>query len=126
MNVISVEKVNVAVTKLRESLGAGLVSTDVWNVDDGMPIAGFNSQPVATALFNRITDVISDTLAESGFPALNKYYLLDLEGDKIVVVIPLGKYRAGMLVDKKKAQLGVVVSVALPKYVNGLEEAIRG
>ena len=48
MNVISVEKVNVAVTKLRESLGAGLVSTDVWNVDDGMPIAGFNSQPVAT------------------------------------------------------------------------------
>ena len=126
MNVISVEKANVAVTKLRESLGAGLVSTDVWNVDDGMPIAGFNSQPVATALFNRITDVISDTLAESGFPALNKYYLLDLEGDKIVVVIPLGKYRAGMLVDKKKAQLGVVVSVALPKYVNGLEEAIRG
>ena len=126
MSVISVEKANVAVTKLRESLGAGLVSTDVWNVDDGMPIAGFNSQPVATALFNRITDVISDTLAESGFPALNKYYLLDLEGDKIVVVIPLGKYRAGMLVDKKKAQLGVVVSVALPKYVNGLEEAIRG
>ncbi len=126
MNVISVEKANIAVTKLRESLGAGLVATDVWNVDDGMPIAGFNSQPVATALFNRITDVISETLAESGFPALNKYYLLDLEGDKIVVVIPLGKYRAGMLVDKKKAQLGVVVSVALPKYVNGLEEAIRG
>ena len=27
---------------------------------------------------------------------------------------------------KKKAQLGVVVSVALPKFVAGLEEAIRG
>ena len=126
MNVISVEKANAAVNKLRESLGAGLVATDVWNIDDGMPIAGFNSQPVATALFNRITDMISETLSESGFPSLNKYYLLDLEGDKIVVVLPLGKYRAGMLVDKKKAQLGVVVSVALPKFVAGLEEAIRG
>ncbi len=126
MNVISVEKANAAVNKLRESLGAGLVATDVWNVDDGMPIAGFNSQPVATALFNRITDMITETLSESGFPSLNKYYLLDLDGDKIVVVVPLGKYRAGMLVDKKKAQLGVVVSVALPKFVAGLEDAIRG
>ncbi len=126
MNVISVEKANAAVNKLRETLGVGLVATDVWNVEDGMPIAGFNSQPVATALFNRITDLISETLSESGFPALNKYYMLDLAGDKLVVVIPLGKYRAGMLVDKKKAQLGLIVSVALPKYVNGLEEAIRG
>jgi DNA-binding response OmpR family regulator len=126
MNVISVEKANAAVNKLRESLGAALVATDVWSVDDGMPIAGFNSQPVATALFNRITDMITETLSESGFPSLNKYYLLDLEGDKSVVILPLGKYRAGMLVDKKKAQLGVVVSVALPKFVAGLEEAIRG
>ena len=126
MNVISVEKANAAVNKLRETLGVGLVATDVWNVEDGMPIAGFNSQPVATALFNRITDLISETLSESGFPSLNKYYMLDLDGDKLVVVMPLGKYRAGMLVDKKKAQLGVIVSVALPKYVNSLEEAIRG
>ena len=52
--------------------------------------------------------------------------MLDLEGDKIVVVVPLDRYRAGMLIDKKKAQLGVVVSVALPKFVNALEDAIRG
>ena len=126
MNIINVDKANAAVNKLRESLGAGLVATDVWNIEDGMSIAGFNSQPVATALFNRITDLISETLSESGFPALNKYYMLDLDGDKLVVVLPLGSYRAGMLVDKKKAQLGVIVSVALPKYVAMLEEAIRG
>ncbi|MCU0654923.1 MAG: response regulator [Polyangiaceae bacterium] len=124
--IINVEKANTAVNKLRESLGTGLLATDVWSVEDGMSIAGYNSQPVATALFNRITDLISETLAESGFPALNKYYLLDLDGDKLVVVIPLGRYRAGILVDKKKAQLGVVVSVALPKYIASLEEASRG
>jgi len=126
MNVINVDKANLAVNKLRESLGTGLIATDVWSIEDGMSIAGYNSQPVATALFNRITDVISETLAESGFPALNKYYLLDLDGDKLVVVIPLGRYRAGMLVDKKKAQLGVVVSVGLPKYIAALEDASRG
>lgn len=126
MDVINVEKADTAVNKLREALGAGLVAADVWNVEDGMPIVGFNSQPIATALFNRITDVISETLSESGFPGLNKHYILDLEGDKIVVVVPLDKYRAGVLIDKKKAQLGVVVSVALPKFVNALEDAIRG
>jgi CheY-like chemotaxis protein len=126
MSVINIDKANVAVNKLRESLGTGLIATDVWSVEDGMSIAGYNSQPVATALFNRITDMISETLSESGFPSLNKYYLLDLDGDKLVVVIPLGRYRAGMLVDKKKAQLGVVVSVGLPKYITALEDASRG
>jgi CheY-like chemotaxis protein len=126
MNVIHIEKAHTAVNKLRETLGAGLIATDVWSVDDGMSIAGYNSQPVATALFNRITDMISETLSESGFPSLSKYYLLDLDGDKLAVILPLGRYRAGMLVDKKKAQLGIIVSVALPKYIAGLEEAIRG
>jgi hypothetical protein len=126
MNVINIDKANNAVNKLRETLGTGLIATDVWSVDDGMSIAGFNSQPVATALFNRITDLITETLSESGFPLLNKYYLLDLDGDKLAVILPLGSYRAGMLVDKKKAQLGVIVSVALPKYITSLEEAMRG
>ncbi|MBL8603191.1 MAG: hypothetical protein JNK72_14805 [Myxococcales bacterium] len=122
---INLELARRAVERLRETLGEGLIATDVWLVEDAVPIVGFNSQPVATALFHQITDSIQETLAASGFPALSRYYLLDLEGDKLVAVLPMKRYRAGMLVDKKKSPLGVVVSVALPRYLALLDEAVR-
>jgi CheY-like chemotaxis protein len=118
---MNIERANQAIQKLQETLGVGLLATDIWFVEDGISIAGYNSQPVAVALFNRMTNLLTDSLAESGFPGLNKYYLLDLDTDKLVVVLPCGAIRAGMLVDKKKAQLGLLISVALPKFIAGLE-----
>jgi hypothetical protein len=121
---MNIDKANLAVEKLQESLGAGLMAVDIWVVQDGISIAGHNSQPVGTALFNRMTNMLNDTLSESGFPSLAKYYLLDLDTDKLVIVLPCGEIRAGILVDKKKVQLGIIISVALPKFLAGLEAIV--
>ena len=121
---MNIDKANHAIEKLQESLGAGLMAADIWVVQDGMSIAGHNSQPVATALFNRMTNMLNETLSESGFPSLSKYYLLDLDTDKLVIVLPCGEIRAGILVDKKKVQLGIIISVALPKFLAGLEAIV--
>jgi hypothetical protein len=93
-------------------------------VADGMSIASYNAQPKASALFNQLTTTIMKTLRSARFPNLNKYYLLDLEGDHMVIVLPLGDYRWGILVNSKKVQLGLVLSVAIPNALETFDEAI--
>lgn len=122
---MNIGKLNKAIEVLKQTLGDGLNASDVWTRHDGMSIAGFNSQPVATALFNRMTDGLQSTLVDSGFPALGKYYLLELANEMMVVVLQAAEIRAGILVDKKKAPLGVIISVALPKFLASLEEAVK-
>lgn len=123
---MNVAKLNQAIERLKENLGEGLIATDIWTKDDAVVLTGYNSQPVASALFNRITDSINSTLSESGFPTLGRYLMLDLIDGKMVMVIPLGDYRWGMLVDRRKAQLGILLNVALPKAIGAFEEAITG
>src|SRR6185503_21227638 len=69
-----------AVQDLRSVLRDGLVATDIWDRGDGLSLAGFNQQPVAVALFTRITTELESSLADSNFPPLARYYLLDMEG----------------------------------------------
>ncbi len=120
---MNINKLNGAVDELKEGLRTSLLATDIWAVEDGMSLASFNPQPEATALFNRITADMNETLENSGFPALGRYYLLDLVDGNKVFIIPMGKYQWGILVDSN-AQLGLILNVLLPKVVDKFEEAL--
>jgi len=120
---MDIAMLNEAVDVLKEGLRTSLIATDIWIVEDGQSIAGFNPQPEATALFNRITSDMNEALEGAGFPGLGRYYLLDLVDGNKVLVIPMGKYQWGMLVDSK-AQLGLLLNVILPKIIDKFEEAI--
>lgn len=120
---MNIQKVNAAIETMRESLGAALLATDCFGAADGQSIAGINTQPKASALFNQVTDQLEKSLKASDFPPLGRYYMLDLEG-AVVIVVPLGKYRQGMLLDPKKAQLGLVLNVVLPKLIEDMNEAL--
>ena len=121
---MNVSKLNKAVDVLKESLGGALLATDIWGSADMQSIAGFNSNPAATALFGQIINSTNVALKESGFPVLGKYCVFDLADGKMVVLIPMGDYAWGMLVDGKKAQLGLLLNVALPKAIAAFEDAI--
>jgi CheY-like chemotaxis protein len=121
---MNVSKLNKAVEVLKESMGGALIATDIWGSSDMQSIAGFNSQPVATALFGQIINSTNVALKEAGFPILGKYCVFDLVDGKMVVLIPMGDYAWGMLVDGKKAQLGLLLNVALPKAIAAFEDAI--
>ena len=118
------KKLRDAIKILKDDLGEGLIATDIFTVAEGMSIAGYNSQPKANALFNNLTTDLMKTLRSANFPNLSKYYILDLEGDHLLIVLPLGDYRWGILVNSKKVQLGLLLSIAIPNSIKAFEDAL--
>lgn len=112
-----------AVQDLRNILRDGLVATDIWDRGTGLSLAGHNQQPVAVALFTRITDEMEQSLRDSNFPPLSRYYLLDMEGSHTVVVVNHGAILQGILVDSKRANLGILIAVAIPKMLETVARA---
>jgi len=49
---------------------------------------------------------------------------LNLVDKKMVVVIPLGDYLWGILVDGRKIKLGLLLNIALPVCIDAFEAAI--
>ncbi len=121
---MKLEKLNNAIEVLKEDLGNGLLATDIFGSKDGQPIAGWNSQPAASALFSQITKMMNKALKDAGFPALNQYYLLNLEGNKVVLVIYMKDYQWGVLMDSEKVPLGMLLNVAMPKALRAFKEAM--
>ena len=120
---INISAIELAIQDLRSTLREGLIATDIWEKDTGLSLASFNSQPVAVALFTRITTELEASLADSKFPALARYYLLDMEGNHTVVVINHGSLLQGILVNNKVANLGLLISVAIPRMIDAVTRA---
>lgn len=123
-NTMNIKKLQEAIKTLKDDLGDGLIAADIYSIVDGQSIVGYNSQPKACALFNRMTLQMNKTLKDSGFPMLGRYYLLDMADKKRVLVIPLGDYQWGILVDGVTTQLGLLLNIALPKAIDAFEEAL--
>jgi hypothetical protein len=121
---INIEKLNAAMDELKATLKDGLIASDIWDRESGLSFVGYNSQPAAVALFTEVTKMLKSTLADSGFPGLRRYYLLDLENDHIVMLILHGNdILQGLLMDSKKVNLGILLAVALPKALENVEKA---
>ncbi len=120
------QQLELAVQDLRNTLRDGLIASDIWDKKDGLSLAGFNQQPVAVALFTRITHELDTSLADSSFPPLNRYYLLDMANNHTIAVVNHGDLLQGILVDNKKANLGILISVAIPRMIDAVAKAIEG
>jgi CheY-like chemotaxis protein len=121
---MNIKKLNEAVKILKEDLGEGLLAADIFTVVDGQSVAGYNSQPRASALFSRMTAQLNKALKEAGFPMLGQYYMLDLADKKRVVVIPLGDFIWGIYLDGTQTPLGLLLNIALPKAIDAFESAL--
>lgn len=121
---MNVKKLNEAIEMQKENMGDGLLATDIYGTADGQSLVGWNSNPQACALFNRITNYMVEALDGAGFPPLGRYYIMDLAGGKMVIVISLGEFQWGMLMDRSKIQLGLLLNVIMPKMVDAFEQAM--
>jgi len=119
---MNIEKLEQVIAECRTTLREGLLATDIFERKSGLSLAGFNSQPVAVALFTQVMEYLETTLAESAFPALDKYFLLDMQNGHVVVVINHGELLQGMLLNNK-ANLGVTISVVIPKALKAVAQA---
>ncbi len=123
---MDIQKLNDAVEVLKENLGQGLISTDIFTTMDAQSIVGWNSNPTACALFTQITSMLNTTLKESGFPQLAKYFLLDLVDNKIALIIPMKEFIWIMLLDSTKSPLGLLLNIIMPKAIQAFNEALQG
>jgi len=122
---MNIKKLNNSVEMLKEYLGDSLVACDIWMTNTGQSIAGYNTQPKATALFEQVTTFLKKALGGAGFPSLEKYYLLDCEADSMILVLQFEKYQWGMLVTKSKVQLGLLLNVIIPNVTEEFLEATK-
>jgi hypothetical protein len=122
---IDIDALNECVENVVSLLKDGLVSTDIWVARDGLPLAGYNQQPAAVGLFTQLTDELQRTLSDSGFPGLKRYFMLDLEGDHTAMVIRHGEEVLQLfLLNNKKVNMGVLISVAVPRSIEQVGRAI--
>jgi hypothetical protein len=49
---------------------------------------------------------------------------MDLVDGNMAVLMPLGEYQWGMLLDSTKAPLGLLLNVIIPQVIDKFEEAI--
>jgi len=125
---MDISKLEEAVDYLKEKIGKGLIHTAIWTAADGQSLVTYNHLPRAVALFNHLTEEITNSLnqSEEEFAQLGRYYLIDLVGDNMTIILDLGEYQWGILFDKKKVQLGLLLNVVIPSLIDRIEDAITG
>ncbi|MBH2044806.1 MAG: hypothetical protein I8H87_15110 [Comamonadaceae bacterium] len=121
---INIEKLNAATEEVKATLKDGLLTSEIWDREAGLSFVSYNPQPVAVALFTEVAKMLKSTLADSGFPGLKRYFLLDLENDHMAMLIFHGNdILQGLLMNSKKVNLGILLAVALPKAIEAVEKA---
>ena len=108
-------KLYTALDKLKELSNNGAMSCDIYATQDGQSIAGFNSNPVASAMFNNVTKRLITSIKEGGMPPLGKFYIIELEEAKAFVVLNMGKYHWNILLDTQLCSLGLLINIVVPK-----------
>jgi hypothetical protein len=115
---IHLERLDAAIAELKTTLRDGLIATDIWDRTTGLPLVGLNSNPTAVALLTNIIANLNDHLDASGFPQLDKFFFAMLENNEAIMIIAHGEdLLQGVLVDMKKTNIGVLLSVALPRML---------
>ena len=122
---MDIEKLNGCIELLKKQMGDSLLATSIVAMSDAQAIADWNSKPGAAAIFVEVTNFLNESL-KKGYPALGKYYLLNLQEDKMLIFLPLGEYQWGIAVDTTKAKLGLILNVILPEIVSSFEDALNG
>lgn len=116
-----------ALEKARVSLRGGVLATSIWERKAETALASYKSNPVAVTMFNALTDSISAALSNSQFPRLNRYYLLDLDEQHMVIVIRHDvDLLQGMLVDSSKINIGLLLAVVIPSLLEDVKAARGG
>jgi hypothetical protein len=121
---MNMKKLGPAIEAFHERLGTGLIATDIWG-PDSLSLAAYNSNSAAVALFGEMTARLTRSLADANFPPLGRYYLLELVDKKLVAVMMYRDYQWGCLVDMEKVNMGMLISIAIPKAIEDLRSAVE-
>lgn len=120
---INLEVLNNTWNELKRVLRDALLEGDIWDVSTGLSLSSHNSRPDLVALFTRIMTEIDGTLTGSGFPKLNRYFMLNLETAVVLIINHGDGIYQGMALDPKRVNLGLLFNVAVPKALAQVADA---
>jgi len=118
------ERLNGLVDLQKELLGGGLIASGIWASADGQPLVLFNTTAKVSALFNQITQALTKAIQGADFPKLGRYYMIDLADNVLAVVIVMGGYQWGMIIDQTKTTMGTLLNLAMPEMINAFKEIV--
>jgi hypothetical protein len=121
---MNIPKLNEAIEILKTNLGESLIATTIAMTIDGQSIAGFNSNPKLAAVIVKLAKVINEITKIGGLPQLEKYATFDLQDEKVLIVLPLGDYIWGIVLDTNKTQMGLLLNIEIPAAIDAFAEAI--
>ena len=121
---MNVTKLKEAVEVLKTNLGDSLICTAIAMNIDGQSIAGYNATTKFAALIVKIIKIVNDTGNIGGIPEVGRYATFDLQEDRLLVIIPLGEYIWGILLDGTKTQMGLLLNIEIPAAIEAFAEAV--
>jgi hypothetical protein len=121
---MNIPKLNEAIEILKTNLGDSLIATAIAMTVDGQSIAGYSSNPKLAAVMVKLVKVINDVTKIGGLPQLERYATFDLQEDRMLVLLPLGDYVWGMILDTNKTQMGLLLNIELPAAIDAFAEAV--
>jgi len=121
---MNIPKLNEAIEILKTNLGESLIAATITMTVDGQSVAGYNSNPKLAAVMVKLVKVINDATKAGSLPQLGKYATLDLQEDKVLVILPLGDYVWGMVLDTNKIQMGLLLNIEIPAAIDTFAGAI--
>lgn len=121
--VLHIKELKLLVAATRDMLSDALLRMDIFLSMDGRSLAGWNSHPLACSVFAGITRSLGDALEACRFPALGRYYMLDLAQGQLLLVLVCGELHIGMLLASDKFHLGLLTNVILPKAAKALNDS---
>lgn len=111
---------------LKNDLGEGFVSTNIWATEKPKPLVRDNkSSAQSLTIFNEVTEKLNKALQGSDLPGMGNYYMISLPGSRLAVTLLINSYHHSILLDLSKTTMGILISVALPNLISGWEEASK-
>lgn len=124
MTDINTEKLDECWDEMRKYLRDGMISGDIWDSETGFSLSANGMTPDVSALFNRLTTELKDTLDGAGFPGLRQHFLMKLKDQKMFVVINHGRgVLQGLLLNPQRVNMGLLFTVAIPKSIAKVAQA---
>ncbi len=103
----------------------GLLDGTFWDKDTGLSINSYvQSRDDFVALFSSFIDEAEASLSASDRPAIGRFITISRKDSVVIVIKHSDKIFQGMVVDPKKANLGLLYNVALPKAIEKTKLAL--
>lgn len=121
---VDIDKLNECATKTHKTMRTSLISMALWDRENAIPLAGYNPSFEGAALFNRVINDLERNLNGAGYPELQDWFMVDLDGDNIVIVLRESpEFMCGILIDGKSTNFGLLLNVVFPMVETMMREA---